>query len=62
MTPYRVVAIGGLNLHLAASIYRELRPGDGIAMAGGIMNERDPYSTAQKIRAILDQQQERRHD
>jgi thiamine-phosphate pyrophosphorylase len=59
MTPHRVVAIGGLNLHLAASIYRELRPGDGIAMAGGIMNEKDPFSTAQKIRAIL---QEKRHD
>ncbi len=62
ITLHRVVAIGGLNLHSVAAIYRELRPGDGIAMAGGLMNEKDPYDTAQKIRAVLQQVEKKRYD
>ncbi len=49
---HRIVAIGGLNLECAESIYRELRSDDGIAMAGGLMEENDPCITAQKIQAI----------
>lgn len=50
--PHRIVVIGGLNLECAESAYREIRPDDGIAMAGGIMAEDDPYQTAKKIQAI----------
>lgn len=52
ITPHRIVAIGGINLAWVESVYRELRFGDGIAMAGGLMCERDPYNTAAKIQAI----------
>lgn len=48
----RIVAVGGLNVESAESIYRELRAGDGIAMAGGLMNEIDPCATARKIVAM----------
>jgi hypothetical protein len=46
-TPHRIVAIGGLNLDCAATVYRILRWDDGIAMA-----EEDPCLTAQKIQAM----------
>jgi thiamine-phosphate diphosphorylase len=49
---HRIVAIGGLNLECAEAVYRELREDDGIAMAGGLMGERDPRRTARKILAI----------
>lgn len=52
ISPRRIVAIGGLNLERAESIYRALHFGDGIAMAGGLMGEEDPRITAQKIQAI----------
>jgi thiamine-phosphate diphosphorylase len=52
-SPHRIVAIGGLNLESVDSIYRDLHSDDGIAMAGGLMAEDDPYLTAQKIQAIL---------
>lgn len=53
VSPHRIVAIGGLNLDCVESIYRDLHSDDGIAMAGGLMAEDDPYITAQKIQAIL---------
>lgn len=49
---HRIVAIGGLNLECVESVYRELHVDDGIAMAGGLMDEASPSSTAQKIQAI----------
>jgi thiamine-phosphate pyrophosphorylase len=49
---HRIVAIGGLNLECAESVYRELHLDDGVAMAGGLMEESDPCITAQKIQAI----------
>lgn len=52
ISPHRIVAIGGLNLECVESVYRELYLSDGIAMAGGLMEENDPCITAQKIRAI----------
>ena len=52
LSPQRIVAIGGLNLDCVESIYRNLRSDDGVAMAGGLMAEDDPYLTAQKIQAI----------
>lgn len=50
--PHRIVAIGGLDLSCVEPIYRALRPGDGIAMAGGLMEEETPHITAQKIQSI----------
>jgi len=50
--PHRIVAIGGLNLSCVEPVYRELRSDDGIAMAGGLMDEEAPYITAQKIQSI----------
>ncbi len=52
LSQHRIVAIGGLNLECAESVYRELSYRDGIAMAGGLMEENDPQITAQKIQAI----------
>jgi thiamine monophosphate synthase len=52
ISPHRIVAIGGLNLECAESVYRVLHFDDGIAMAGGLMGEEDPCATAQKIQAI----------
>lgn len=52
ISPHRIVAIGGLNLVCAESVYRELHIDDGIAMAGGLMEEESPYITAQRIQAI----------
>lgn len=52
LSPHRIVAIGGLNLECAESIYRDLNPDDGVAMAGGLMAEDAPYLTAQKIQVI----------
>lgn len=51
-SPHRIVAIGGLNIDCVESIYRDLYSDDGVAMAGGLMAEDDPYLTAQKIQAI----------
>lgn len=50
--PHRIVAIGGLHLGCAESVYRELHLDDGIAMAGGLMEENDPCLTAKKIQEI----------
>lgn len=52
LIPHRIVAIGGLNLSCVEPVYRELYPDDGIAMAGGLMDEEAPHITAQKIQAI----------
>lgn len=52
LSPHKIVAIGGLNLDCVSSIYSELYSDDGIAMAGGLMAEDDPYLTAKKIQAI----------
>lgn len=51
-SPHRIVAIGGLNLENAESIYKYLNSNDGIAMAGGLMNDQNPRLTAQKIQMI----------
>lgn len=40
--PHRIVAIGGLNLSCIEPVYRELRSDDGIAIAGGLMEEESP--------------------
>jgi thiamine monophosphate synthase len=58
--PYRIVAIGGLNVSSVESVYRELRSCDGIAMAGGLMDEESPRITAQKIQSILQKIREKR--
>lgn len=50
--PHRIVAIGGLNFSCVEPVYRELRSDDGIAMAGGLMDEEAPDITAQKIQSI----------
>lgn len=52
ITPHRLVAIGGLNLECVEPVYKILHFDDGIAMAGGLMEEDDPFMTAQKIQAI----------
>ncbi len=52
ISPHRIVAIGGMHLERAESVYKELRFDDGIAMAGGLMDVVDPLLTAKKIRAI----------
>lgn len=52
LTPHRIVAIGGLNLEAVENVYRALNSEDGIAMAGGLMEEINPCETAQKIQAI----------
>ncbi|HEY2810430.1 MAG TPA: thiamine phosphate synthase [Rhabdochlamydiaceae bacterium] len=50
-----IVAIGGLESYHARSFYKELRKGDGMAMAGGLMGQEDPYFTACEIAAIQQQ-------
>ena len=57
---HRIVAIGGLNLSCVEPVYRELRSDDGIAMAGGLMDEEDPNVTAQKIQDIREKIREER--
>lgn len=59
LSPHRIVAIGGLNLNCVMDIYKDLRCDDGIAMAGGLMAEDNPYLTAQKIQAIREKAGER---
>ena len=51
--PHKIVAIGGLTLDSAASVYGELGVEDGLAMAGGLMDEKDPCATAQKIQSMV---------
>ncbi len=58
--PHRIVAIGGLNLSCVEPVYRELRSDDGIAMAGGLMDEEAPDVTAQKIQSIRQKIREER--
>ncbi len=58
--PHRIVAIGGLNLSCIEPVYRELRSDDGIAMAGGLMDEEQPDTTAQKIHSICQRIREER--
>ena len=58
--PHRIVAIGGLNLSCVQPVYRELRSDDGIAMAGGLMDEEAPDITAQKIQSICKKIREER--
>ena len=60
ITPHRIVAIGGLNLSCVEPVYRELRSDDGIAMAGGLMDEEAPNITAQKIQSIRQKIREER--
>lgn len=48
----RIVAIGGLHLECAESIYRELHLDDGLAAAGGLMEGENPFLTAQKMQTI----------
>ena len=55
LLPHRIVAIGGITLSNAASIYQRLQKGDGLAMAGGLMNSEDPRQTAQSIHEIYQQ-------
>lgn len=52
---HRIVVIGGIDLTNAGSIYRELRQDDGLAMAGGLMDEEDPAIPAQKVQTIRKQ-------
>lgn len=52
ITSQRIVAIGGLNLSCVEPVYRELRFSDGVAMAGGLMDEESPEVATQKILAI----------
>lgn len=59
LSPHRIVVIGGCNLDSAEATYRELRADDGVAMSGGLMDENDPYLTAQKIQFIRRQHNER---
>lgn len=59
-TSHRIVAIGGLNLSCVEPVYRELRSDDGIAMAGGLMDEEAPNLTAQKIQSIRQKIREER--
>lgn len=54
------IPIGGLNLSCVEPVYRELRSDDGIAMAGGLMDEEAPDITAQKIQAIRQKIREKR--
>ena len=53
LSNHRIVTIGGMDLTNAGTIYRKLREGDGIAMAGGIMRAEDPYTMAQKFQAAM---------
>jgi thiamine-phosphate pyrophosphorylase len=52
ISTHRIVAIGGLNIDTAPFAYKRLRPHDGIAMAGGLMDEKNPKEVAQKIQEI----------
>ncbi|GAB4230994.1 MAG: thiamine phosphate synthase [Chlamydiales bacterium] len=52
ITPHRIVVIGGLNVSCVEPAYRAIRLDDGVAMAGGLMDEEDPETTARKILAI----------
>lgn len=52
ISSHRIVVIGGIDENLVESIYAELKPGDGIAMAGGLMNAPDPCATVQKMRKL----------
>lgn len=52
ITSLPIIVVGGLKAEGVESIYRELRPNDGIAMAGGLMDEEDPGLTARKIQEI----------
>ncbi len=58
LSSHRIVAIGGINGESAKSVYKELHSTDGIAMAGGLMEENDPSLTAERIRAILQEVRE----
>jgi thiamine-phosphate pyrophosphorylase len=48
----RVVAIGGIHLENADSVFRALNFDDGIAMAGDLLRGDDPCATAQKIQTL----------
>lgn len=58
--PHRIVAIGGLNVACVEPVYRELRLEDGIAMAGGLMDQEAPEETARKIQSIKQKIREER--
>jgi thiamine-phosphate pyrophosphorylase len=58
VSPHRIVAIGGLTLEQTEDVYKELHWNDGIAMAGGLMRENDPYMTSQKIQEIRQRMKE----
>lgn len=52
ISTHRIVAIGGIDLSSVDAVYRELYFHDGVAMAGGLMNEQHPEITARKIHTI----------
>lgn len=52
MTPHRIVVIGGLNYSCIEPVLRELYVNDGVAMAGGIMDEEAPDVTVQHMQAL----------
>jgi len=47
-----LIAIGGLKVSSIESIFRELRLNDGVAMAGGLMDEEHPDKAAQEILSL----------
>jgi thiamine-phosphate pyrophosphorylase len=55
LSHHRIVGIGGLTLQQVEqveAVYRTLDVTDGLAAAGGIMDQEDPQETAQKFLAI----------
>lgn len=52
-----VVAIGGITEDDAEDVYRILRKGDGIAMAGGLMRQEEPFEIARRIQEIREKVQ-----
>lgn len=47
-----IVGIGGINLSNVEAIYKRLRLGDGVAVAGAITRSKDPRKAAQAIQKI----------
>lgn len=52
-TRHQVVLIGNLTLTTLPAVKEMLRPGVGIAMAGGIMRAANPYSTTKAVHSII---------
>ncbi len=49
---HRIVAIGGLTVANVLPVYRSLSTRDGVAMAGGLMDQMHPEVTARKILSL----------